>query len=150
MLRRSIQIGLILVPAFGAACREAPRSDGIPATVPGSYIYAAEGTTLKKLGWSFAVALDLKSDGTFALALDKSMAGETDTTERTAGTYTVSGDKIWLRSPEDDKGRRKQFPLVVRRDSLIGDVSWKTHLILRGLGAPDPVFVKRNASYGAK
>ena len=150
MLRRSIQIGLILVPVFGAGCREAPRSDGIPETVPGSYVYAAEGSTLKKLNWSFAAALDLKPDGTFALALDKSMAGERDTTEHTSGTYTVSGDKVWLRSPEDDRGRRKQFPLVMRGDSLIGDIGWKTHLILRGLGAPDPVFVRRNASYGAK
>ncbi len=149
-MRRSIQIGLFLVPVLGAACREAPTPALIPDGIPGSYVYAAKGTTLKKLDWQFAAALNLKPDGTFELALDKSMAGETDTTERTAGTYTVDGDKLWLRGKEDQKGRRKQFPLVIRPDSLIGDIGWKTHLILRGLGAPDPVFVRRNASYGAK
>lgn len=149
-MRRSIRIALVLVPTLVAACREGAKSDPIPETVPGSYVYAAKGVTLKKLEWSFAAALDLKPDGTFALALDKSMAGETDSTERSSGTYTVVGDKLWLRSPEDDKGRRKQFPLVMRGDSLIGDIGWKTHLILRGLGAPDPVFVRRTESYGAK
>jgi hypothetical protein len=149
-MRRSIQIGLILVPVLGAACREAPKPELIPDGIPGSYVYAAKGTTLKKLDWQFAAALNLKPDGTFELALDKSMAGETDTTERTAGTYTVDGDKLWLKGKEDQKGRRKQFPLVIRPDSLIGDIGWKTHLILRGLGAPDPVFVRRHASYGAK
>lgn len=149
-MRRSIQIGLVLVPVLGAACREAPQSDPIPGGISGAYVYAAQGTTLKKLDWEFAAALDLKPDGTFELALDKSMAGETDTTERTAGTYTVDGDKLWLKGSEDDRGRQKQFALMIRPDSLIGDIGWKTHLILRGLGAPDPVFVRRNASYGAK
>lgn len=150
MLRRSILVGLILAPAIGAACRETPKADPIPDNVPGTYVYAGEGTTLKKLQWQFAAILDLKPDGTFALALDKTLNGEKDSTERTTGTYTVTGDKVWIVGREEGKRRDEQHGLLIRPDSLIGEVGWTTHLILRGLGAPDPVFVKRGASYTAR
>jgi len=32
---------------------------------------------------------------------------------------------------------------VIRPDSLLGEIGWKDHLVLRGMGIPDPVFVKR-------
>ena len=150
MSRLSILLGLVVLSALGAACRQTPKSDPIPAGVPGSYVYAAEGVTLKKLQWQFAATLDLEPDGTFVIALDKTLNGKKDTTARTTGTYTVSGDKLWLRGREEGKGREEQHALVIRPDSLMGEIGWKTHLVLRGLGAPDPVFVRRSAAYGAK
>ena len=149
MPRHSILFGLVLVSALVGGCREAPAGDAIPTGVPGSYVYAAEGAALKKLEWQFAATLDLKADGTFVLALDKTLNGEKDSTAHSSGTYTVSGDKVWLRGREEGRGRHEQHALLIKPDSLIGEIGWKTHLILRGLGAPDPVFVKRTASLSA-
>jgi hypothetical protein len=142
MLRRSIPVGLIAVAIAAAACRETPKSDPIPDGVPGSYVYAAKGSTLKKLQWQFAATLELSRDGTFALALDKTMNGSKDSTEHTSGTYTVSDNKVWLRGSEEDDEQRA---LVIRPDSLIGEIGWTTHIVLRGFGAPDPVFVRQTA-----
>jgi hypothetical protein len=130
------------VAIAAAACSETPKSDPIPDRVPGSYVYAAKGTTLKKLQWQFAATLELSPDGTFVLALDKTMNGSKDSTEHTSGTYTVSDNKVWLRGSERDDEQRA---LVIRPDSLIGEIGWTTHIVLRGFGAPDPVFVRQTA-----
>lgn len=145
MLRLSIPARLLLVSVLGAACRETPKSDPIPDRVPGSYVYAGKGTTLKKLQWQFAATLQLNRDGTFVLALDKTLNGKKDSTEHTRGTYTVSDDKVWLRGREEGKSRDEQHALVIRPDSLVGEIGWTTHIILRGFGAPDPVFVRQTA-----
>ena len=151
MQRLSITIGLVLLSAFGSACRDHARSaDAIPADVPGSYVYAANGSLLKKVPWQFAATLDLKPDGTYTLALDKTMNGEKDSTERTGGTYTVSGDKVFIKGVEKGHKREPEHALLIRSDSLVGEIGWKVHLVLRSLGAPDPVFVKRTASYTSK
>jgi hypothetical protein len=142
MLRRSIPVGLIAVAIATAACSETPKADPIPDRVPGSYVYAAKGSTLKKLQWQFAATLELSPDGTFVLALDKTLNGNKDSTEHTSGTYTVSDNKVWLRGAEEDDEQRG---LVIRPDSLIGEIGWTTHIVLRGFGAPDPVFVRQTA-----
>jgi hypothetical protein len=145
MLRRSIPAGLAVASFFGAACRETPEPDPIPAGVPGSYVYAGKGTTLKKLQWQFAAKLQLNPDGTFVLALDKTMNGQKDPTEHTRGTYTVSDQKVLLSGRQEGKSSDEQHALVIKPDSLIGEIGWTTHIILRGLGAPDPVFVRQTA-----
>jgi len=147
MLVRSMSASLALL-AVGAACRDTPKSDPIPPSVPGSYVYAAKGATLNKLQWQFAATLDLKPDGTFVIALDKTMNGKADSTERTNGTYSVSDGKVWLRGREEGKSREEHHALLIRPDSLIGEIGWKTQLVLKGLGAPDPVFLRRNVSLG--
>jgi hypothetical protein len=142
MWRRSIPVGLVVLAMLGAGCRETPGSDPIPDRIPGSYVYAAKGSTLKKLEWQFAARLKLNPDGTFVLALDKTMNGNRDSTEHTSGTYTVSDNKVLLRTSEKDDEQRA---LAIRPDSLIGEIGWTTHIVLRGFGAPDPVFVRQTA-----
>ena len=141
---------LALVAIFGAgmlaiSCRGGQDSDPIPEAVSGSYVYSANGSLANKLSWQIAANLDLKPDGTFALSLDKTTNGKRDSTERTHGTYTVSGDKIWITESKDAGGYRSRgsHGLTIRPDSLVGAVGWKDHLVLRGMGIPDPVFVKR-------
>ena len=146
MSRRHALAGLVLLSSLGAACRRAPESDPIPAELPGSYVYAASGATLKKLPWTFAVKLELEKDGTFELTLDKTVNGSTDPTEKTRGTYIVSGDKVWITGIEGGRENRERHALVIKADSLVGQIGWTTHIVLRGLGAPDPVFVKQSAT----
>lgn len=145
-----MSIRLTLVAVLGAgilsvSCRSEPKPDPIPGELTGSYVYAANGSLAGKASWQIAATLDLEPDGTFALALDKTMNGKKDSTERTHGTYTVSGDKIWITESKDVGGYRSRgsHSLVIRPDSLLGEIGWKDHLVLRGMGIPDPVFVKR-------
>lgn len=138
-------VALLAAAAVGAACRSGPKPDPIPASVPGTYAWTARGAVLNKFSWHIEAKLDLRPDGTYTLTLDKVMNGERDSTERMSGTYTVSGDKVWVKESQDLEGYRSRgsHSLVIRPDSLLGEVGWSTHLILRGIGAPDPVFVKR-------
>jgi hypothetical protein len=108
-------------------------------------VYAASGSVFNKLSWQIEVKLDLKPDGTFALSLDKTVNGKKDPTEKTSGTYSVSDDKVWLTESRDRKpyGSRPKHSLVIRPDSLVGEIGWTAHLVFRGIGAPDPVLVKR-------
>lgn len=146
MSRRHALVVLITLSSFGAACRRAPDSDPIPAALPGSYVYAASGATLKKIPWQFAATLELAKDGTFELTLDKTVDGAKDPTEKTKGTYIVSGDKVWITGIEGGRENRDRHALLIKADSLIGQIDWTAHIVLRGLGAPDPVFVKRGAT----
>lgn len=146
MSRRPALVVLLMLSSFGAACRATPDSDPIPATLPGSYVYAASGATLKKLPWQFAATLELEKDGTFELTLDKTVNGAKDPTEKTKGTYIVSGDKVWITGIEGGRENRDRHALLIKGDSLIGQIGWTTHIVLRGLGAPDPVFVKQGAT----
>ena len=146
MSRRSALVALVILSSTVAACRNAPESDPIPAALPGSYVYAATGTTLKKIPWQFAAKLELARDGTFQLTLDKTVNGAKDPTETTRGTYIVSGDKVWITGVEGGRENRERHALVIKADSLVGEIGWTAHLVLRGLGAPDPVFVKQIAT----
>jgi hypothetical protein len=145
MSRRHALVVFATLSSFGASCRSAPEPDPIPASIPGSYVYAASGATLKK-PWQFAAKLDLDKDGTFQLTLDKTVDGAKDPTEQTRGTYVVSGDKVWITGVEGGRKNRDRHALVIKADSLIGEIDWSTHMVLRGLGAPDPVFVKQEAT----
>ena len=62
------------------ACRRAGDSDPLPASLPGSYVYAAKGTTLESRG-EFAAQLDLRNDKTYTFILDKTVEGKKDPTE---------------------------------------------------------------------
>lgn len=141
---------LALVAVFGAgmlvvSCRSDPKPDPIPEGVPGTYTYALNGSWAGKVFWEAEATLDLKPDGTFELSLDKKTSGGNDSTDRTHGTYTVSGDKLWITESKVAGGYRARgsHSLVIRRDSLIGKIGWKDHLVLRGMGITDPVFLKR-------
>lgn len=145
MLRRLTLVALIAAAMPETACRSGPKPDPIPDGVPGSYVYSASGSVLDKVTWAIDANLDLKPDGTFTLTLDKTMNGKRDSTARTNGTYMVSGDKIWIKESRDrpDNRWKRDHSLVIRPDSLLGEIGWKDHLVLRGIGVPDPVFVKR-------
>jgi hypothetical protein len=141
-MSRLTLVALVALGATGAACRSDPKPDPIPEAVPGSYVYAASGSALNKLTWQIEAELDLKPDGTFAMSLDKTVNGKRDSTEKATGTYSVSGDKVWITVTQNMKPRR--HGLEIRPDSLIGKIGWMAHMVLRGIGAPDPVLVKRH------
>jgi hypothetical protein len=135
-----------------AACRGTKRSDPIPASLPGSYLYAAKGSTFKKQ-WQFAARLDLRPDKRYTLTLDKNVDGERESTETTVGSYAVSGDHLLIYDGTDTRtlGRMRGFggygsddihKLVIKSDSLIAEVGWTAEVFLKGVGAPNIVFVK--------
>lgn len=118
-------------------------SDPVPASLPGSYVYAGRGSTFKK-PWQFAAWLDLTPDKRFTLTLDKAIEGKADPRETTTGTYTVSGDHIVLREGEGQaKSSQDMHKLVIKADSLVAEVGWTAELFIKGVGAPNVVFVKQ-------
>lgn len=141
MSRRLTLVALVMAGAAGIACRSDPKPDQIPEGVPGSYVYAASGSALNKLSWQIEANLNLKPEGTFTLTLDKTVNGKKDPTEKASGTYTVSDDKVWITVAQNSRPRRHS--LEIRPDSLVGKIGWAAHMVLRGIGAPDPVLVKR-------
>lgn len=148
MSTRLMLVALVSATALAGACRGSRESDPIPAEVPGSYVYAAKGSALNKFPWEVVARLDLRQDRTYTLTLDKTMNGERDSTETTSGTYGVSGGKLWVNETMDEKGDRSDdaHSLLIRPDSLIGELGWTAQVFLKGLGAPDLVFVKRRSS----
>lgn len=122
------------------ACRGAAKaSDSVPASLPGSYVYAARGSTLKK-PWQFAARLDLRPDKSYTFTLDKTVDGKKDPTETNNGSYSVSGDHIII--DISGGGSKDIHKLLIKADSLIAEVGWTGELILKGVGAPNVVFVK--------
>ena len=135
----------IVVPIVAAlvalGCR-AGGSDAVPASLPGSYAYAAKGSTFKK-PWEFSARLELTPDKRFTLTLDKTIEGHRDPTETARGTYAVSGDRLELRESGGPMNSSKDLhKLVISADSLIAQVGWTVELFLKGVGAPNVVFVK--------
>ena len=124
------------------ACRGSD-SDPVPAEVPGSYVYAGKGSTFRK-PWEFSARLDLMPDRRYKLTLEKTIEGHRDPTETNVGSYTVSGDEIQLREDAGapDKSR-DMHKLRIKADSLIAEVGWTAQLFIKGVGAPNVVFVKR-------
>ena len=143
MTRRGIQFGIIAGVLCVTGCSGNGDSDPVPAGLPGTYAYTAKGSTFKK-PWEFDVRLDLTPDRHFTLTLDKNIDGKRDPRETSVGAYAVSGDHILLREVRPPMGVSKDaHKLLIKADSLIAEVGWTSELFLKGVGAPNVVFVKR-------
>ncbi len=142
MIRANVLVSLAVMSALAVSCRRAGDSDPVPATVLGSYEYAAKGSTLRK-PWEFAALLELRPDKTYAFTFDKTIEGQKDSTERSVGTYVVTGDHVVMNDPSGGRAAKDVHNLLIRPDSLIPEVGWTAELFLKGVGAPNIVFVKR-------
>jgi hypothetical protein len=141
LLRLQIAIAAGVLCAVG--CSGNGDSDPVPASLPGTYAYAARGSTFKK-PWEFYVKLDLTPDRHYTLTLDKNIDGQKDPRETSVGAYAVSGDHILLRDVRPPMGVSKDaHKLLIKADSLIAEVGWTSELFLKGVGAPNVVFVKQ-------
>ncbi|HEX9608398.1 MAG TPA: hypothetical protein VF962_14315 [Gemmatimonadaceae bacterium] len=146
MTRRRVQFAIIAGVLCAAGCSGNGDSDPVPASLPGTYAYAAKGSTFKK-PWEFDVRLDLTPDRHFTLTLDKNIDGKKDPRETSVGAYAVSGDHILLREVRPPMGVSKDaHKLLIKADSLIAEVGWTSELFLKGVGAPNVVFVKQRGT----
>jgi hypothetical protein len=142
-MRMQPRFALIAVTAAAlvGGCRRAG-NDPVPATLPGSYVYAARGSTFRK-PWRFAARLELTPNRRYTFTLNKSIDGNADSSEINVGTYSVSGNHILLseneRGPANSQDVHK---LLIKADSLIAEVGWTAELFIKGVGAPNIVFVK--------
>ena len=145
IMRNAKLLVVIGLMAFAAACNGPGDSDAVPPTVPGTYVYAGKGSVFKK-AWEFSVRLDLTPDREFTMTLDKAIDGSRDATETTHGAYAIKGDEIQLRVVGKRTGPEKDIhKLQVKGDSLIANVGWTGELFLKGIGAPNVVFVKQRS-----
>jgi len=129
---------------IAGACRPVG-SDTSPASVAGSYVYAAKGSTFRK-PWEFAARLELTPEKRFTLTFDKTIEGHRDPTETATGTYAVSGDHIELHEGKGPlKSTQDIHKLTIRADSLVAEVGWTVGLVLKGVGAPNIVFVRERS-----
>jgi hypothetical protein len=126
-------------------CRRSADSDPVPATLPGTYTYEAKGSTFKK-PWEFYVRLDLAPDRHYTLALDKTIDGKRDPRETSVGAYSISGDHILLRDDRPMGASKDVHKLLIKADSLVAEVGWTGELVLKGVGAPNVVFVKQRGT----
>jgi hypothetical protein len=141
MTKKSTAI-LVAAIAVLTACRGSG-SDPVPASLPGSYVYAGKGSTFRK-PWEFSARLDLTADGRYTLVLDKTIDGSKDPTETNSGSFTLSGDHIQLREDTRQPDRSHDMHnLRIEADSLIAEVGWTAELFIKGVGAPNVVFVKQ-------
>jgi hypothetical protein len=132
---------LALLPA----CRGPGDSDTVPSTLPGTYVFAGKGSVFKK-AWQFSARLDLTADRRFTMTLDKTIDGSRDSTETTSGAYAIKGDEVELRVVGKSTGPEKDLhKLQMKGDSLIANVGWTGELFLKGIGAPNVVFVKQRS-----
>ena len=146
MRRNGFHLAIIAVTAFTAGCQGPGDSEPVPPTMPGTYVYAGKGSIFKK-PWEFDARLDLTPDRHFTLTLDKTIDGQRDPTETSVGAYAISGDHVLLRTVERPMGPSKDVhKLRIKADSLIGEVGWTAELFLKGVGAPNVVFVKQRGS----
>ena len=145
IMNRSSFFLLISAFALVTGCRGNGDSDPIPATMPGTYVYAGKGSVFRK-PWEFSAQLDLTRDRHFTMILDKTIDGHRDPTEVTSGAYALNGDRVLLRVVGKRFGPEKDVhKLKVKGDSLIGEVGWTGELFLKGIGAPNVVFVKQGS-----
>ena len=145
MLMRNAKFLIVFgVITLAVACNGPGDSDPVPASVPGTYVYSGKGSVFKK-AWEFSVRLDLSADRQFTMVLDKTIDGSRDATETTHGAYAIRGDEIQLRVVGKRTGPEKDIhKLQVKGDSLIANVGWTGELFLKGIGAPNVVFVKQH------
>jgi hypothetical protein len=136
---------LVAVAALGLGCRSGD-DKAVLASLPGSYVYAAKGSALSK-PWEVYVRLDLTPDNRYTFTMDKKIEGKTDPTEHNVGTYTVSGDHLTLYEEAALVGQpRDMHKFVIKADSLVAEVGWTAQLFIKGVGAPNIVFVKQRRS----
>jgi hypothetical protein len=136
---------LVLLPIaatlFAASCGRGG-SETVPPTVPGSYVYTGKGSTLRK-PWEFSALLELTPDKRFKLTFDKTIEGRKDPTETATGTYSISGDRIELHEGSGPlESTQDVHKLRIKADSLVAEVGWTAEVFLKGIGAPNIVFVK--------
>ncbi|HJQ11681.1 MAG TPA: hypothetical protein VJ840_11690 [Gemmatimonadaceae bacterium] len=144
-MRNSRLLLVLGAVAVSVACHGPGDSDPIPSTMPGSYVYAGKGSVFRK-AWEFSARLDLTADRHFTMTLDKAIDGKADETETTSGAYALNGDEVELRVVGKRMGPEKDVhKLRVRGDSLIASVGWTGTLFLKGIGAPNVVFVKQHS-----
>ncbi len=120
-------------------------SDPVPASLPGSYVYAAKGSTFKK-PWEFSARIELTADKHYRFTLDKAIEGNRDSTETNLGTYSVDGDHIVLHEGQRIGTSQDVHKLLIKADSLIAEVGWTAELFIKGVGAPNIVFVRQRTS----
>jgi len=146
MALRRVQFAIVAGALCAAGCSGNGDSDPVPASLPGTYAYAAKGSTFRK-PWEFSTRLDLTPDRHFTLTLDKTIDGKTDPRETSTGAYAVNGDHILLREVRPVIGVSKDVhKLLIKADSLVAEVGWTGELFLKGVGAPNIVFVKQRGS----
>ena len=144
-MRRANLLLAIGAMALLPGCNGPGDSDTVPPTLPGTYVYSGKGSVFKK-AWQFSVKLDLSADRHFTMTLDKAIDGSRDTTETTSGAYALKGDEVQLRMVGSGTGPAKDLhKLQVKGDSLIANVGWTGELFLKGIGAPNVVFVKQRS-----
>ncbi len=135
----------IVATLLAVSCRVGG-SNAVPTSLPGSYAYAAKGSTLRK-PWEISARLQLTPEKRFTLTLDKTIEGRRDPTETATGTYAVSGNHIELHEGKGPlKSTQDIHKLVISADSLIAEVGWTVEVFLKGVGAPNIVFVKEHRS----
>ena len=145
IMRNAKLLVVFCTMAAAAACRGAGDSDAVPPTVPGTYVYSGKGSVFKK-AWEFSARLDLTANREFTMTLDKAIDGSRDATETTRGAYAIKGDEIQLRVVGKRTGPEKDIhKLQVKGDSLIANLGWTGELFLKGIGAPNVVFVKQRS-----
>ncbi len=144
-MRRAKLLLAIGALSVAASCNGPGDSDPVPASVPGTYVYTGKGSVFKK-AWEFSAKLDLTADRHFTMTLDKAVDGSRDATETTTGAYSMKGDQVELRVVGKRTGPEKDLhKLQVKGDSLIANVGWTGELFLKGIGAPNVVFVKQRS-----
>ena len=146
MALRRVQFAIVAGALCAAGCSGNGDSDPVPASLPGTYAYAAKGSTFRK-PWEFSTRLDLTPDRHFTLTLDKTIDGKADPRETSTGAYAVNGDHILLREVRPVIGVSKDVhKLLIKADSLVAEVGWTGELFLKGVGAPNIVFVRQRGS----
>ena len=140
MTRYGLSIAAVGATLITVGCRGSS-PDPVPPTLPGSYVYAARGTTLRK-PWEFAARLELTPDKRYTFTLDKTIDGKSDPRETSVGTYAVSGDHLTINDQDRTTGAKDIHKLLIRADYLIAEVGWTAEIFLKGVGAPNIVFVK--------
>lgn len=146
MTRSRSYLAILTGVLVAAACKGNGDSDPVPASLPGTYAYEARGSTFKK-PWEFYVKLDLTADRHYTLTLDKNIDGKIDPRETSVGAYAVNGDHILLREVRPVIGVSEDVhKLQIKADSLVAEVGWTSELFLKGVGAPNVVFVKQRGS----
>jgi len=146
MIMRNTKLLLALAVMSVVACRGPGDSDPVPANIPGSYVYAGKGSVFKK-AWEFSARLDLTADRHFTMTVDKMIDGNRDATETSHGAYAIKDGQVELRAVASSRtGPEKNIhKLQMKGDSLIANVGWTGELFLKGIGAPNVVFVKQRS-----
>ena len=146
MTQLRFPLAMIAAVLVAAGCKGNGDSDPVPAGLPGTYSYAAKGSIFKK-PWEFSTRLDLTADRDYTLTIDKTIDGKADPRETSTGAYAVDGDHILLREVRPAIGVSKDVhKLRLKADSLVAEVGWTGELFLKGVGAPNIVFVKQSGS----